>query len=77
MRISDEILKADGFDEAIIGSDYRTDRIVYSVSKCIKILMKRDRMTYEEALEYLEFNTLCAYVGEGTPIFLNDIDIDA
>jgi hypothetical protein len=77
MRISDEILKADGFDEAIIGSDYRTDRRVYSVRKCIKILMKRDMMTYEEALEYLEFNTLCAYVGEGTPIFLNDIDIDA
>lgn len=77
MRTNDEILKADGFDEAIIGTDYRTDRVIYSIRKCIRILMRRDNMTYEEALEYLEFNTLCAYVGEGTPIFLNDIDIDA
>jgi predicted nucleotidyltransferase len=77
MRTNDEPLKADGLDEAIIGTDYRTDRVIYSIRKCIRILMRRDNMTYEEALEYLEFNTLCAYVGEGTPIFLNDIDIDA
>ena len=77
MRTNDEPLKADGLDEAIIGTDYRTDRVIYSIRKCIRILMRRDNMTYEEALEYLEFNTLCAFFGEGTPIFLNDIDIDA
>lgn len=72
MSHNDEILKADGFDEAILGTDWRTGNIIYSIKKCIKILMKRDRMTFEEALEFLEFNTLCAYVGEGTPIFLDD-----
>jgi hypothetical protein len=28
-------------------------------------------MTEEDAWEYLEFNTFCAYVGEQTPIFVN------
>jgi hypothetical protein len=75
MSQHDEIMKADGFDEAIIGTDYRTDRIVYSVYKCVKILMKRDRMAFDEALEFLEFNTFSAYVGEGTPIFVDDITV--
>lgn len=75
MSQHDEIMKADGFDEAIIGTDYRTDRIVYSIYKCVKILMKRDRMAFDEALEFLEFNTFSAYVGEGTPIFVDDITV--
>ena len=32
-----------------------------------------DGCTYEEAWEYLEFNTFGAYVGEGTPIYMNRI----
>lgn len=75
MSVHDEVLKADGFDEAIIGTDWRTGRIVYSAKKCIKILMKRDRMAFDEAIEFLEFNTFSAYVGEGTPIFVDDITI--
>jgi hypothetical protein len=31
-------LKADGFDAAIIGVDEISMRLIYSVSKCIKIL---------------------------------------
>ena len=31
-------------------------------------------MTYEEAMEYLEFNTWDAWMGDGTPIFVNDFD---
>lgn len=73
MSLHDEPLKADGFDEAILGTDWRTNRVVYSIKKCVKILMKRDRMAFDEALEFLEFNTLSAYMGEGTPIFLDDL----
>lgn len=36
----EEFLKADGFDEAIIGVDEKTMRLIYSVSKCLKILEK-------------------------------------
>jgi hypothetical protein len=36
----EEFLKADGFDEAILGVDDTSMRLIYSVSKCIEILMK-------------------------------------
>jgi hypothetical protein len=35
----------------------------------IDILMFRDNMTVEDAIEYLEYNVFGAYVGEGTPIY--------
>ena len=70
-RYEDEtFLKADGFDDAIIGVDDVSMRLIYSVSKCIKILEKD--MTYTEALEYFDFNVSGAYVGEKTPIWCND-----
>ena len=71
------MLKADGFDEAIIGYTYdmvaQEERLIYSVEKCIEILMQ-DNMDYLEAREYLDFNTIGAYVGKQTPIFLEDIE---
>ncbi len=66
----EEILQADGFNEAIIGIDTNTYRLVYSVSKCIEIL-ERD-MTNTEAVEYFYFNVSGAYVGEKTPIWCED-----
>jgi len=66
----EEILKADGFDEAIIGIEENTYRLIYSVSKCIEIL-SRD-MDEEEALEYFYYNVHGAYVGEKTPIWCKD-----
>jgi hypothetical protein len=63
-------LKADGFDEAIIGVDETTMRLIYSVSKCIEILM-RD-MSEEDAMEYIRFNVIGGYVGEKTPIWCSD-----
>jgi hypothetical protein len=32
--------------------------------------MERDGMTYEGAAEFFQFNTLGAWVGEHTPLFL-------
>lgn len=63
-------LKADGFDEAIIGVDETTMRLIYSVSKCIEILM-RD-MSEENAMEHFSFNVSGSYVGEKTPIWCWD-----
>jgi hypothetical protein len=38
-RYEDELfLKADGFDDAVIGVDENQMRLIYSVSKCIEIL---------------------------------------
>lgn len=62
-------LRADGFDDAIIGYEPNTMKLVYDINKMVSILVAQD-MDEEEAWEYLEFNTFCAYVGEKTPIYI-------
>jgi len=66
----ESFLKADGFDEAIIGVDETSMRLIYSVSKCIQILCKD--MNEEDAMEYFSYNVSGAYVGEKTPIWCYD-----
>jgi hypothetical protein len=65
-----DLLKMDGFDEAIVGVVQRIglQAICYDTHKVIEILMKD--MTEEEAWDYYSFNMLGAYVGESTPVFL-------
>jgi len=67
------MLKADGFNEAIIGmcTDIATgeERLIYDANKCIDILIEQG-MSDEEAIEYFEFNVGGAYVGETTPIWM-------
>ena len=83
--VEDEtFLKADGFDEAIIGTAYgttvRDDEgpvLVYDMQKCIDILMDGAvDMTREEAIEYFDFNVLGAFMGPQTPIFVNPGEMD-
>ena len=74
-----EMLTADGFDDAIIGVSERFGRspiIAYDKDKCIQILMDRDGMDYEEAMEFFDFNVIGAWVGEGTPEFITVKDSD-
>ena len=69
----DEFLKADGFDNAIIGVSEgfnEPTRLIYSVRKCVNILMVD--MTEEDALEHFYFNIKGAYMGEKTPIWCID-----
>ena len=71
----DFTLYADGFDKAIIGFAeewIEVPRVIYSKAKMQDILIE-EGMSVEEALEYLEFNVWGAYVGEGTPIYANDL----
>ena len=62
---------ADGFEDAIIGLDASSEvfRVIYDKEKMIDILVQRDEMTVEDAIEHLEYNVWGAYVGEGTPIY--------
>ena len=73
-----DLLFADGFDDAIMGTALPAScswsKVVYSADKCIDILMERDGMDHEEALDYFGFNVECAYVGEATPIFFWEVD---
>ena len=68
----DDLLFADNFDDAIIGvaCGHDSGKVVYSNEKMIQILINENKCTYEEAIEYLEFNTFGAYVGEQTPIYV-------
>lgn len=70
------MIKADGFDDCIIGfaevwdGDQRVYRIIYNASHMFQKLMARDGMTAEEAQEYFDYNIDCAYVGKETPIYM-------
>tara|TARA_R110000803_G_scaffold15817_1_gene43542 strand:- start:405 stop:656 length:252 start_codon:yes stop_codon:yes gene_type:complete len=66
----EEILKADGFDDAVIGIDTHM-RLVYSIPKSIEILVKDD-MTMEGAMDHFYYNVSGSYVGEKTPIWVED-----
>ena len=65
--------KADGLDEALIGTAYRIDFgeiLVYDFDKCVDIFMDINDWTEEEAIDWVEYNVVGAYVGEDTPIFV-------
>lgn len=70
-----ELLKADGLDDAILGlaegwfGNSQHAVICYDYDKCVEILVGRG-MTEEEAEEWLGYNTLGAYVGPYTPVFV-------
>lgn len=66
----ESFLIADGFDNAVIGVDQQSMRLIYSVSKCIEILT--EDMSQEDAIEHFEFNVSGSYVGEKTPIWCYD-----
>lgn len=65
-----EAIVWDGFNDAIVGID-TNGKLVYDIEKMTEVLMTRDGMDYETAIEFLDFNVLCAYVGELTPIHIN------
>lgn len=76
-EINPEALLIDGFDEAIIGMAERINLgpvVAYDIQTILKIMIERDEMTYEEAIEYFEFNILGAWAGDNTPIFINKIE---
>ena len=66
-----QFVRADGLDDAIIGVDEISLRLIYSQRKVKEILM-RDGMSDEEAHEFYEYNIHSAYVGEGTQIWCSD-----
>lgn len=68
-----ELFKADGFDDAIIGIEPLSGKVIYDIDLMVSVLMG-EGLTSEEAIEYLDFNVLNAYVGEMTPIYIQTIE---
>lgn len=68
----------EGFEQAYIGAGYRCGQMpvaIYNYEVMCAILVNRDGMTPDEAVEFIEYNILHAWVGENTPLILID-DID-
>lgn len=65
------------FDEAIVGV---TDegRVVYDYDKMVHCLRIADGMSEEEAIEFIEFNTMRAlpYAGEYAPIVMSPLSVE-
>jgi hypothetical protein len=82
----EEFLKVDDLDDAIIGVDSLSMKLVYSVKKCIELLaaqmdVSEDELDEDEtieskkhhlAIEHFEYNIKNSYVGEKTPIYCED-----
>ena len=70
-----DALFADGFEDAIVGPLRRCGQptlVAYSYAKAVAVLMRRDGMEYEEAVEWMEFNVLGAWMGPHTPAWICD-----
>jgi len=73
------MLKADGYNAAIMGIVQRCGQdavILYDTDKVLEILVYNDGMTYDEAVEYFEFNILGSWVGEETPAFYSKASLE-
>jgi hypothetical protein len=72
----DKIRLADGFEDAFMGiaESFRSKpKALYNSEKCIDVLMERDGMSYEDAMEFFSFNVEQAYIGEYTPAFFEPL----
>ena len=62
------------YDSAIIGIT-ENNQVVYDYEKMIEYLMQEDDMDYEEAVDFISYNTIRSlpYAGEGAPIIMYSI----
>lgn len=66
----------DGFENAMIGVVQQFSNPVvagYDYDKCIEILMTRDKMSEEDAIEFFEFNTTGCGLGPNTPAIIKQL----
>lgn len=70
---------AHGLSDAFIGISVheRAPVLVYDINKILDILMKRDEMSKEEAIEFFEFNIASVKFSDDThPIFITTVGSD-
>jgi hypothetical protein len=76
-ELGEPILLMDGFDEACIGISQRINEpmlAVYSYDKMVDLLVVRDGMDVDEAMEFVDFNCVGAWIGERTPIIVRSVN---
>lgn len=70
--INPESMYPTDMKEAIIGYVERFGMkplVLLDKEKCLQILMRDGEMSRDEALEFFEYNTIGAWMSEGTPCF--------
>ena len=66
----EELLFADGFDDAVIGIDMGSGcKVVYDYDDCIQCLID-EGLSEMDAYDTFHYNTLGSYVGEQTPLYI-------
>lgn len=68
-------LEPEYFDEAIIGVAQNSAglfAVCYSEPTILALLEEHANMDHDEAVEWFNFNTAQAYIGEGSPVFIDD-----
>ena len=74
MSEEDKTMLFDGFEKAFLGILRRCGQsipiAIYDYGRCMDILMERDGMEEDEAVEWIEHNSIGAWVGDGTPAML-------
>jgi|DEB0MinimDraft_6_1074348.scaffolds.fasta_scaffold00095_45 hypothetical protein len=66
-------IKIDGHDSAIIGMDARSGALVYGYWALVDSFVSQG-MDHEEAIEWIDYNIVGAYVGEMTPIIVGEME---
>jgi|TARA_R100001244_G_scaffold114823_1_gene85095 hypothetical protein len=62
-----------GMEEAFLGFSFRFNDgplATYDRDKVMEIYIRDNKWTYEEALEWFDFNDIGAWVGEKTPVYM-------
>jgi hypothetical protein len=72
------MLKFDGFEKALMGSAdvwvpnkagaVLIEKAIYDGYRMVRVLMRRDGMSEEDAREFISYNIEGAYLGPETPI---------
>ena len=70
-----------GYEDVVVFSDYESaligvtidNRAVYDYDKMIEYLIREDGMSGDEAIEWIEYNTIRSlpYAGDAAPIIVN------
>lgn len=67
------LFESPNYDNAFIGLTL-DDRAVYDYDKMIECLITEDNMTYEEATEFIDYNTIRSlpYIGDKGPVIIKN-----
>jgi hypothetical protein len=71
--MDEDVLLFTGFDDALIGWSRPMNSptlAVYDYELIVREVMRRDGCDMDEAVEFVDFNVVGAYMGPGTPIVM-------